>query len=75
MTCNRIGAEARGGKEALTFIGNSEIVGSRGVILQREPRDREELAVVDIDPADARNKAVTCYNDLFGDRRPSLYHR
>jgi predicted amidohydrolase len=74
VTCNRIGAEARGGKDALTFIGNSEVVSSRGVILQRAPRDREELAVVDIDPAEARNKSLTRYNDLLGDRRPSLYH-
>lgn len=75
VTCNRIGTEARGGKEALTFIGNSEVVSSRGVILQRAPRDREELAVVDIDPTEARNKALTRYNDLLGDRRPSLYHK
>ncbi|ULA64905.1 MAG: Nitrilase [Nitrospira sp.] len=73
VTCNRIGTEARGGKDPLTFIGNSEVVSPRGVILHRAPRDRDELAVVDIDPADARNKAVTIYNDLLGDRRPSLY--
>ncbi len=73
VTCNRIGTEARGGKAPLTFIGNSEVVSPRGVILHRAPRDRDELAVVDIDPADARNKAVTIYNDLLGDRRPSLY--
>lgn len=75
VTCNRIGTETRGGKEALTFIGNSEIVSSRGVILQRASRDCDELAVVDIDPAEARNKALTRYNDLLGDRRPSLYHQ
>lgn len=75
VTCNRIGTEARGGKDPLTFIGNSEVVSSRGVILQRASRDREELAVVEIDPTEARNKALTRYNDLLGDRRPTLYHK
>ncbi|MCC6139133.1 MAG: acyltransferase [Nitrospira sp.] len=73
VTCNRIGTEARGGKDPLMFIGNSEVVSPRGAILHRAPRDRDELAVVDIDPVEARNKAVTIYNDLLGDRRPSLY--
>lgn len=75
VTSNRIGTEARGGKEPLTFIGNSEVVSPRGVMLHRAPRDREELAVVDIDPAEARNKQVTRYNDLLAGRRPELYRR
>lgn len=75
VTSNRIGTEARGGKEPLTFIGNSEVVSPRGVMLHRAPRDREELAVVDIDPTEARNKQVTRYNDLLAGRRPELYRR
>lgn len=73
ITCNRIGSESRGGKERLTYIGNSEVVTPKGVILQRAPRDQDELAIVDIDPADARNKNLNRYNDLLRDRRPSLY--
>jgi len=73
ITCNRIGSEARGGKERLTYIGNSEVVTPKGVILQRAPRNQDELAIVDIDPADARNKNLNRYNDLLRDRRPSLY--
>jgi 5-aminopentanamidase len=73
ITCNRTGDEARGGKDQLTFIGNSEIVTPKGAILHRAPRDQEELYMVEIDPADARNKALTCYNDLLRDRRESLY--
>jgi predicted amidohydrolase len=73
ITCNRIGSEARGGKDPLVFIGNSEVVAPRGAILHRAPRDHEELRVVEIDPADARNKALTAYNDLLRDRRESLY--
>ena len=73
ITSNRTGSEARGGKDQLTFIGNSEVVGPRGAILHRAPRDQEELYTVEIDPADARNKALTPYNDLLRDRRESLY--
>jgi predicted amidohydrolase len=74
ITSNRTGSEARGGKDQLTFIGNSEVVSPRGAILHRALRDQEELCIVEIDPADARNKALTPYNDLFRDRRESLYH-
>jgi len=73
ITCNRTGSEARGGKDRLTYIGNSEIVTPRGVILHRAPRDQEDLAIVDIDPTEARNKSLNRYNDLLRDRRPSLY--
>lgn len=73
VTCNRIGKEARGGKDPLTYIGHSEIVSPKGVILHRAPRDQEDLCIVEIDPAEARNKAVTPYNDLLRDRRESLY--
>jgi predicted amidohydrolase len=73
ITCNRTGSEARSGKNQLTFIGNSEIVVPNGAILHRAPRDQEELCIVEIDPADARNKALTRYNDLLRDRRESLY--
>jgi predicted amidohydrolase len=73
VTCNRIGREARGGKDPLTYIGNSEVVTPQGVILHRAPRDQETLCIVEIDPAEARNKAVTRYNDLLRDRRESLY--
>jgi predicted amidohydrolase len=73
VTCNRTGSEARQGKARLTYIGSSEIVSPRGAILHRAPRDQEALCVVEIDPAEARNKSVTPYNDLLRDRRESLY--
>ncbi len=73
ITSNRTGTEARGGKDQLTFIGSSEVVAPKGAILHRAPRDQEELYIVEIDPADARNKALTRYNDLLRDRRESLY--
>ena len=39
VTANRIGSEARGGKERLTFIGMSEVVSPRGRILHRASRE------------------------------------
>ena len=73
VTCNRIGHEARGGKDPLTYIGQSEVVSPKGIIQHRASRDREELTIVDIDPAEARNKSLNRYNDLLRDRRASLY--
>jgi predicted amidohydrolase len=73
VTANRIGAEERGGKERLTYVGQSEIITPRGRILHRAPSDREELTVLDIDPTEARNKALNRYNDLLRDRRSELY--
>jgi predicted amidohydrolase len=73
VTCNRIGTEARDGKERLTYIGQSEIVTPKGGIIYRASRDQEELSLVDIDPAEARDKTLNRYNDLFRDRRASLY--
>lgn len=73
VTANRIGSEARGGKDRLTFIGSSEIVAPGGRILHRAPRDREEVTVLEIDPAEARNKSLNPYNDLLQGRRPQLY--
>ncbi|UVT22518.1 MAG: acyltransferase [Nitrospira sp.] len=73
VTCNRIGSEARGGKERLTYIGQSEVVTPKGVIQHRASRDQEELTILDIDPTEARNKRLNRFNDLLRDRRTSLY--
>lgn len=73
VTANRIGSEARGGKDPLTYIGMSEVVGPHGRILHRAPRESEELTIVEIDPAEARMKVLNPYNDLLRDRRPALY--
>ena len=57
----------------LTFIGMSEVVSPRGHILHRAPREAEDLTIVEIDPTEARTKAINSYNDLLRDRRPALY--
>ncbi len=73
VTANRVGAEERGGKERLTYIGQSQIVSPSGEILHRASPDQEELKVIEIDPRQARRKALNRYNHLFLDRRIGLY--
>ena len=73
VTCNRTGSEERGGKKKLTYIGNSEVVSPKGEIFRRAKADREELAIVEIDPLEARDKKINPYNDLLAARRPELY--
>jgi predicted amidohydrolase len=75
VTADRVGAEERGDKERLTFIGSSQIVSPQGEVLVRASADREEVRVVSIDPKDARRKTINRYNHLFADRRIDLYGR
>ncbi|HET6370986.1 MAG TPA: nitrilase-related carbon-nitrogen hydrolase [Nitrospiria bacterium] len=73
VTANRVGFEKRGGKERLTYIGQSEVVSPRGEILYRASSSDEEAASVEIDPRETRSKRINAYNDLFKDRRRNLY--
>lgn len=68
VTANRIGSEGD-----LTFTGLSTIADPLGNNLHQASRTGEEIGIVDIDPALARNKMVTPRNDIFEDRRPELY--
>ncbi|MBI2471715.1 MAG: acyltransferase, partial [Planctomycetes bacterium] len=68
ITANRVGIEERSG-ESLTFIGTSQVLGTKGEILYRATSDREESIVVEIDPVKARDKQVTAVNHIFEDRR------
>ena len=72
-TANRVGSESRGGKTALNFIGSSEVVGVKGEVLLRLGDREENLRIVDVNPALARDKQITEMNDLFKDRRPEEY--
>lgn len=68
ITANRIGTEKRS-EERLTFIGTSQIVGTKGEVLYRASTERDETIVVEINPMNARDKQVTPMNHLFNDRR------
>ncbi len=73
VTANRIGAEHRGGKPQLIYIGQSEVVSPKGLILYRAKADEEDLTVVEVNPKEARNKRINSYNDIFRDRKTKLY--
>jgi predicted amidohydrolase len=73
VTANRIGSEARGGKEELRFTGKSQIVDPAGQVLMSLDSDEEGVEAVEVDIARARDKSITSRNDRFKDRRPELY--
>lgn len=72
VTANRHGPDLRPHGE-LKFTGRSQVVAPGGKLLQRAPARRDLLHVVEIDPALARNKAITVRSDLIADRRPQFY--
>jgi predicted amidohydrolase len=72
ITANRFGTEKRP-HGTLRFTGKSQIIAPKGELLYRARSQREELVIVEIDPAQAGNKKMTEKNDLFADRRPALY--
>lgn len=72
VTANRFGVDRRPHGE-LKFTGKSQVVAPGGVLLHRGPPQRQELYVTEINPADARDKHITKFNDLLGDRRPEMY--
>lgn len=75
LTANRVGVEARRGKDRLTFTGRSQIVDNRGRRLAAFDDTETGVLSAEIDPNQANNKRLTTYNDLFEDRRPAFYHR
>lgn len=72
VTANRVGVESRS-DEALRFTGESQIVSPAGEILARSPAEEEDVRVIEIDPAQARDKSLNSMNDRLADRRPDLY--
>jgi len=73
-TANRVGIERRG-DSTLRFTGRSQIVSPRGRLLARCSEELEEVRVVEVDPAEARDKHLNAENDLLTDRRPEWYAR
>jgi predicted amidohydrolase len=75
VTANRVGTESRIPGKTLRYTGESQIVSPSGEILARSPAEGEDIQVVAIDPADARDKALNPFNDRVADRRPDYYYR
>jgi predicted amidohydrolase len=73
ITANRVGTESRGGKEPLTFTGESQIVDNSGKIRVKMSVTETGSAWAVIDPEEARNKSISSRNDRFIDRRPECY--
>jgi predicted amidohydrolase len=72
-TADRVGQEERIPGQLLKFMGQSQVVTPSGDILYRASLDREEVKVVEVDIASARDKSLTPNNHLFADRREDLY--
>jgi len=73
ITANRTGSESRKGGQPLNFIGQSQVVSPEGKILAKASDTGEELLTVEINPHEARNKALNHLNDIFKDRRTEYY--
>lgn len=71
ITADRVGREERG--QTLTFIGQSQVVDPDGRVLYRASIDKEEVKILEVDVAQARNKKINQTNDLFSGRRSDLY--
>lgn len=72
ITTNRTGVDRQGDRE-FSFTGRSQITGCRGEILSRADGFSDSLSFVEIEPTDARDKAVTPFNQVDSDRRPEFY--
>jgi predicted amidohydrolase len=72
VTANRIGVEKRG-NVSISFTGNSQIIDPRGNVLAQAGDRSESLKIVEIEVKEADDKSITANNDLFKDRKVSLY--
>lgn len=68
VTANRVGSE-----RDLTFTGLSTIANPKGEVLAQASATGEEVVIVDVDMAEARDKQITARNHLRMDRRPEEY--
>ena len=73
ITADRVGVEERVADQPLKFMGQSQVVDPNGEILHRASVDGEEMQIVEIDIAIARDKRINSRNDIFLDRRGDLY--
>jgi predicted amidohydrolase len=73
VTANRYGVEERSPRPRLLFTGESQVVGPEGRARAQAPAEGTALLVVEVDPKEARSKAIPSGNDLFRERRPEAY--
>lgn len=70
ITANRTGTEGD-----LNFTGHSIICAPDGRVLAEGPPKADSVTVVEINPAEAKNKWVTARNHALRDRRTELYSK
>jgi predicted amidohydrolase len=58
---------------SVSFTGNSQIVDPSGNVIASAGDRSESLKIVDVQLEEADNKAINTNNDLFKDRKVSLY--
>lgn len=72
ITANRTGTDTRP-HGALTFTGQSQIVGPTGELLKSADDAITTIQMVEIDPQRTHEKSITAHNHLMHDRRPEYY--
>lgn len=72
VVANRIGTETRR-EEELNFNGMSVIYNYYGEVLNLAGPNEESVITAEIDPKEARDKAINAFNDIIMDRRPQYY--
>ncbi len=72
ITANRIGQE-KTKRQSLNFTGRSQMTDPKGRQIFQAASDEICLHRCEIDPTQANNKHISKNNNLFEDRRPSLY--
>ena len=74
---NRCKTETRsldnGLKQELNFTGKSVLYNTSGTTLKQADGENDTVIEFTIDAREARNKSFNEYNDVFNDRKPSLY--
>jgi beta-ureidopropionase len=69
-TANRFGLE-----RGIPFSGRSQITSPMGDLLAQAKSEFTGVITANVDLAQADNKMITPYNNLFTDRKPALYRR
>lgn len=72
ITANRIGTEKRG-NVSMTFTGKSQVISPTGEVLSHGGQRSESLKIVKIEVGQAADKSINPNNNLFADRKVTLY--
>lgn len=73
VTANRYGREERAPRPPLAFTGASQITGPDGRVLTRAEPEGTTSLTIEVDVSKARSKRIPSGNDVFAERRPSMY--